>query len=331
MAIFVSHNSALAFWRSSDAMPLEYRQNARPSNAFPRKGRRPRAADLDSPAAMRLMLNEPVHVVVFDNASRTKSNRFVCHFQGSNHVWGSFEKMEERLFVASPEAVFLQMAQRLSFVDLVELGCELCGSYAIDAADGALSDSDDVRGFTSREYAITAKRRVLQYLNRADGCKGVKPARRAIRYVQDGSASPSETMVLLALCLPRKEGGFGLPLPDMNKRVDISPEVSRVPFGSFRKGDYCWNKAGLILEFDSTAYHTGADKITKDSIRRSELAYEGMRVITLTASQFADFASLSALVKVLEKELGIRKRWHIEGLGAKQRQLHRELLKRWGS
>ena len=94
--------------------------------------------------------------------------------------------------MSAPEFCFLQMAGCLSLVQLIQLGFELCGTYALV---GERPGGSPCRPVDDEGQASCFCRAVI----RARGCK---KAARAVRYVQDGAASPMETMLAMMLCLP---------------------------------------------------------------------------------------------------------------------------------
>ena len=83
------------------------------------------------------------------------------------------------------------------------MGYVLCSSYRIDAnaENGiALREGDD--------EPLTSAARIGQYLAKVDGAYGTAKARRALAYVRDGSISPTESAMAMALSMPRRFGGF---------------------------------------------------------------------------------------------------------------------------
>ena len=115
------------------------------------------------------------------------------------------------LLICSPELCFLQMASTMPFHRLVKLGYELCALYTLQP-DGAA-------GY-GRPLPPTTVRAMERYLERCTGMHGAATARKALRHVAVASGSPMETALAIALCLPLRLGGYGLPLPRMNYRIE---------------------------------------------------------------------------------------------------------------
>lgn len=204
VALFIGGRSALEYWRA-----VKSRDEAKPTRAKPAEGVVPKMQEIRSVDFSSLgIVTDPVVLIAKDARARriVKGVRF--------RVWsecvtsGSFVKVSHGVFVASPEACFAQMAGELSFEQLVKLGMELCGSYALSSRADA--------GFLFRE-PLTSVRRLRCYLEKASGMNGAKRARASLSYVLDGSASPAETNLVMLLCLSTRRGGYGLPLPSRRR------------------------------------------------------------------------------------------------------------------
>ena len=65
------------------------------------------------------------------------------------------------------------------------------------------------------------------FLDSVGKVNGKAKAKRALKYVIDGSLSPMETMVYMLLCLPVMLGGYGLPKPEMNSIIELDEEKSK--------------------------------------------------------------------------------------------------------
>ena len=105
------------------------------------------------------------------------------------------------------------MSTMLPLVKVVEMGYELCGSFALSPSNS--------RGFCTHEAPTTAES-LRRYMAKSDGISGAKRARRALDYLTDGAASPMETVLVMLLCLPTSLGGYGLALPRLNYGIEAS-------------------------------------------------------------------------------------------------------------
>lgn len=148
-----------------------------------------------------------LEVLVRTSAGRRDSDCLRSHYSGSAYPAGSFVKVPVEGFGAvccsSPELTFLQIAVKHTLLETVYMGYALCSSYRIDAdaENGiALREGDD--------EPLTSVARIGQYLAKVDGTYGSAKARRALAYVRDGSISPTESAMAMALSMPRRFGGF---------------------------------------------------------------------------------------------------------------------------
>lgn len=148
-----------------------------------------------------------LEVLVRTSAGRRDGDCLRSHYSGSAYPAGSFVKVPVEGFGAvccsSPELTFLQIAVKHTLLETVYMGYALCLSYRIDAdaENGiALREGDD--------EPLTSVARIGQYLAKVDGTYGSAKARRALAYVRDGSISPTESAMAMALSMPRRFGGF---------------------------------------------------------------------------------------------------------------------------
>lgn len=148
-----------------------------------------------------------LEVLVRTSAGRRDGDCLRSHYSGSAYPAGSFVKVPVEGFGAvccsSPELTFLQIAVKHTLLETVYMGYALCSSYRIDAdaENGiALREGDD--------EPLTSVARIGQYLAKVDGTYGSAKARRALAYVRDGSISPTESAMAMALSMPRRFGGF---------------------------------------------------------------------------------------------------------------------------
>lgn len=288
--LFLSHISALEGLRALAEGPL------RPVGGF--------AASEPSPAetraAERLLpfSRRPVHILVPSAVRRTRCSGWVCHVVPRNAPPPRFFRLCAGVGTSSPEWCFAQLASTVSCARLAQIGCELCGSYRI--VDGG-------RGFIGARPLVSAAA-LERFVAGLEGVAGVKRARRALRFVADGSASPMETVVLLLVCLPPRMGGYGLPAPIMNGLVNVPASHRRVVSKSRYYCDLLWPEARLALEYESDERHTGSFRIFRDSSRRADLAHLGIETVTLTRLQVFNKREFEKVIALLERRLGVKRR-----------------------
>lgn len=296
MAVIISHFSAYEIWIHA--------QRARTRISIDRDtesitiAKRTRRVSLPTKEMMKGVepesiaasfgLSLPIHLSVRSANDRPKRNS--CCF----HVWDErlprmqFVELAGNIFVVSPEICFLQMSHQADKVRLIRAGYELCSTYYYQRqqanCENVIGEAKSTPAIKRRD-PITSKSRLARTINQASGAKGVKQARSALNYVLDNSASPRETALSMILTLPYYLGGYALPLPELNKRIELSKEAKENLNRSFLVCDFAWNRDKVLVEYDSDSFHTGADRIASDSKRRNELVAQGYSVVTITTKQ----------------------------------------------
>lgn len=258
-------------------------------------------------------MGDTLHLFVNPYTNRLRSKNVSCHTL--NLPDRSFIKLENGVFLSTPESLFLQMASQCSFWELIELGYELCGTY-----------SKDVHGFSALNNKVvscsnvTTVKHLESYLDRCKNVSGLRKAKSALRFIVDNSASPMESAVAMMLFLSQHHGGYGLPLAQMNYRIDIPSHLRS--YTKYRICDFYWPKHKIALEYDSNAFHRSDLQKTSDSIRRNDLFNSGVTVLSLSSKQFQQLSLFDRQVSVLEKCLKHRRQITSTGLKRKA-ELHR--------
>lgn len=247
----------------------------------------------------RVSRESPVHVVVPCAQDRVDRIGVRCHVHARPFPPGSFVRLDEGLYASSPELCFVQMASVLPELELLALGFELCGTYALDA---------EGRTRYGRPALLTAVSALDRYIESARGIPGAAAARRTLKHLVACSASPRETALTLLLCLPRRMGGYALSHPELNYRVNVAgAKRDRIEKGYYLC-DLYWSRAKLDVEYESDEYHTGPSRIARDSERRDDLSHLGVSVRTITNRQIMDPIRFDKAARQLAVALGERVR-----------------------
>lgn len=341
MKYFIGHISALEFWRTYSF------DRSRVSKASIHA-----SSNRGSGTTLQHFLNKcdeiglkrPIDVLVPSLESRRPSGNL------RPHVWAhlpnsSFVKIDEGIYVSTPESCFVQLARDLSLPKLIAVGFELSGTYAVGTQfEGHLKTDMQPR---------TTPPRLRQYAARCSKGRGIARARKAAKYVIGESASPMETNLVMMLCLPSAQGGFSLPAPKLNWEItadEINPIKSSTifmnkntppsqaadfkqfppphyPARKFRL-DLYWPEYRFALEYDSDTFHASTSKLHADSERRTALEALGIRAISVTSRQVYDeklFASLACTTaRHLEKRIRIER----SDFEERHRRLKKEILGR---
>jgi len=314
MDIIISHQSALEYWRVHRALPSgsvkRMRESGPPNNP---------------PTTMQvrcLGLEQPVHIMIRNPGSRWSSHTMVQHVFTSKTPAGCFVKVSDKLFVSSPEFCFLQLADHLPLIKLIELGYELCGMYSQPATN---DPSPSERGFYNRQPLINAEK-LEAFIASMPGVKGHKKALRALRYILNDAASPMETKLSILLTLPYQLGGFGLIMPELNSRIIPSKTIRKSTSKAFYACDLYWPDYALAVEYDSDQYHTGSERIADDAKRKNALASLGVMVITITKQQIYSPLELEKTAKLLARNMEKRLLYNKQSFALAHHELRKQLF-----
>ena len=313
MKAFVSHDTALAYWREHFPLDSELGRPARISKAETCAYRK---TDVLAcvPETFRPD-GKPIDVLLFDADDRRWSTRISCCVWGTVVPSGAFYRVGD-MCVSSPEFLFLQMASRLTVRQLVALGCELCGTYVLLRESNTRPTAVDE--YPTRVAPLTSVDKIGAFVGKAVKARGRSKALRALRYVVDGSRSPMETMTYMLLCLPPKLGGYGLPKPVMNAEIELDGEGRSIAGRRACWGDVCWPDAMLDIEYHGEV-HVGAAQMKSDVGRELGIEHMGWRVMTVTSPQVLDASRFEVVAK--EAAAYLRKRLYSQVLGVTQERL----------
>ena len=279
----ISYGEAFAFGNLYPFDPLDYKPRARAVSELRRR--------------LPLPPDEELHFLVPGKAAFNEIQHATCHASSTPLPAGALVRVDGGLMVCSPEFAFLQVAKETPTKQLARIGSELCALYR-RAPDGSVT--------YGRVLPTTTKRALDAFLQRCKGREGVVAARKGLRYVVEAAASPMELGVAHALCLPPRMGGYGLPWPLLNYRVDVPKAKRSLVEKSYYLCDLFWPEAMLDLEYDSDQEHTGSTRIAADSDRRNDLHVLGIEVVTATREQVGSDAGLDRLARQIASQLGVR-------------------------
>lgn len=317
MELIICRQSALTLWRAlGDYVPRA--ASSRPNLHFvgPPDIERANLA----PLLGYLSPDEPLDVLVGQSKDRRRHPRLKTHLWSLDLPKRSLAKFAPGLQLSSPEFVFLQMARDLAFYDLLKLGFELCGTYALAP--------DTPRGFISRNTPLTSAEKIIAFVDKCPKAKGAKTARKVARHIIDGSASPMETALAMILCLPHYYGGYAFPRPALNMPMTLElddGETGRTRTRACRC-DLFWSKKALAIEYDSDAEHLSTQKFGEDSIRRNDLVATNIAVITVTKGQVLNLNHWPKLAGHVSAGLGIKLRIRVDNHWSKQQALYANLF-----
>lgn len=244
----------------------------------------------------------PLHVLVDNPDARRASQLVRPHLLTSPLPRRLCVQVEDELYVAGPELCFVHMARMLDLPELIELGLEMCGTYAINPRqDGCVTY--DIEPLTTTHRLA---RRISSMSAGSRLMCGTRKAAAALQYLLDGSGSPRETHQAMSLCLPQALGGYALGRPLLNHRLEVRGAARELTDRSYYVCDAYWPEARLDVEYDSDAFHAGAERMAQDAMRRNALLAMGVTVITVTNAQMRDAAEFDRVARIIAGKLGVK-------------------------
>lgn len=298
MEIVISHQSALEFWRSGQERVLLQPGCFCDWDAAIFGERGLRAAVVEEACGRELgFLSSPLHLLVRDAGERSRTRRVVCHVLPQNLPRKSFVEIGRGVYVCRPELVFVQIAKTETLPNAVLIGLEMCGAFRMPEGE---------RDVSFQKVPLTTRAALSAYIEACVGIRGAGKANQAILYIADGSESPMEAKLTIILCFPVRLGGYGLPMPVLNRAIPTTPAIRKATGRSSFRCDLLWPDAGVAVEYDGKEHDR---RVASDAIRRTALAEMGIDASTVvTMEHMRSEAQLDLVVKRLSRLLGIRKK-----------------------
>ena len=194
--------------------------------------------------------------------------------------------------IASPELMFLELAHKMDIHRLILLGLQLCSHPP---------------GEPSK--AIITKQKLKNFLAKTPGHRGHSKAVRAVKYIENSSASIMESIVFMILTLPHILGGYKIDGAVFNHEFVLNEE-SRKTYGRNRCFTDLYYKAERVaVEYDSFTYHSRPIEQGIDAIRSVMLKRQGVEVMHLSTIQLYNKVACRDFALQLAARIG--KRVHI--------------------
>ena len=261
--------------------------------------------------------SDRLHIIAPNQNRQMRSSTHVCHVWNDKPPLGSLIKVNNGVFVPSPELLFVQMATHLDFIDLILLGMELCGTYTMMGKNE--------RSFVNCP-AATTKAQLIAYVNRASGMHGRNIANKALRWVIAGSNSPAESSLALFLTLSPRLGGYGMPQPSLNPKKQLGARATQLYGYDKMRCDLHWTKQHVVVEYSSSQEHLNPRSAAVDAKRANTLGYKRTTLLTVTPQMISHPTEFDAFVKQLAKALRKRPSRQAFVLSSTRRDLREQLF-----
>lgn len=322
MSIILSHGTARAFHRAvADTRGLQSypaRKKCLKLSA-PDAGLRATAREKLAARGVPACETDALEVLVASAGSRRQSKRLRCRVFAGELPAGTLLSLGDGVFVADIRLCALQAAQHLTFCELVEYYFELCGGYSMPFDDG-----DD---YVDRP-APTSTARLGRFFEAASRHPGSNAARRALKYVRDGSRSPLETALVMTLVLPRRLGGLGIRDVQMDYRIPVGNRMRDLTRRTRLYCDAFIKRGKLDIEYHGF-FHDAEEQAVIDDERVNALRAIGVSVVAIRRGGFFDRLAFERFTRSVQRELGIRASSLPEGFDGARERLRRFVLRRW--
>ena len=231
---------------------------------------------------------DPVDFTVSERSARSQKKGQVVHLCEVALPVGAVISRNGKM-VASPELMFLELSSKLNIHRLILLGLQLC-SHPPGNPSGA----------------ITTKRKLKTFIMKTSGHRGHLKALRAVKYIEDGSASIMESMTYMILTLPHALGGYALDGAVFNHEIKLKDEASKRLGQKRCFTDLYYKPAKLAVEYESFAFHNSPLEQGKDAMRSATLERQGVEVMHLSTIQLYDKDACMDFAFNLASRLGKR-------------------------
>lgn len=270
-------------------------------------------------------LSTPLDLLVSGGRARTRSSLAHAHLESSELPSGSLARLSDNVLSVSPEHLAVQMAPRLTHLELVFLLSELMGLYAIDPS------AED--GMTQRERPLMTPESLRRHLGALGPRRGTRAVARALEDAFVESGSPRETKLSMRLALKPALGGNNLYVLSMNEPFEVRRIRDRVRTG-VRKPDILVSlrpeeREGDERRFVAVEYHgkhhDDPARLAQDAARTNELKAMGIGEYVVRREQYRENGYVEGLADAIRRELGQAPRRLTRAERARRRELSRQL------
>lgn len=255
-------------------------------------------------------LPRPYHVAVFRPEDRRVLRDVRCHVAAPSVLSAPHWRIASGVFVPAPELALIELARGYGLPEVAAAAAALCSAYALRLG-GALVERCPSASAASIRAACEAH-------GDLPGCGVVE---RSLPWLAVGAASPRETALALVLSLPGRFGGYGLPVPMLNKPLLVGDRKRNLADCAHYVADLCWPTSQLVVEYDSDEYHLTSRQQRHDAVRRMVLEEVGYRVVSVTRLQLNDPREMNKVAKVIAAALGRQLRIRCKDFRRKQSDL----------
>ena len=302
--IILSHESSLAYWRSTDAKRGRSLNATEARDFIDRACGSAHVQTLDNALSLGMLadMRKPLDLLTANRNERRSTKRARFHCVQTALPDGALVLVDEttlpdgtnlHIALTSPEFCFLQMARSLAWFDLIALGFELCGDYTLAP--------DAPRGFLPRR-PISTPDGLIAFATSAHNFTGAKAARKAVRQILQGSRSPKETKVCMLAYLPRLQGGMGCKAPLLGQEIEAPDPAARILGARTFKPDLYWPEYRMAVEYSNRTWPSAQERLNYDKLVRNAYRMLGITAISLGKDDLSDGAGLRKRFELVNRK-----------------------------
>lgn len=268
---------------------------------------------------------------------------------------GELLRLDQGVYLLSPELLYLQMARGKDMAQLWMLASELTARYGIDARTEALvqpvheapsfmsggADRNGAEGAACEPAVLDEPVRenmsplfersplttpeALRAMAEKAGHGSRSLANRVASLVLGGARSPKEAQLAALLALPRRLGGRGIGDMELNHIFDLPRRAQVIAGRRSVEGDLYISSIRRSIEYDSERHHADAEQRELDIRKANALRSIGVDVRTITKTQLYTWHLFNALADSISED-AVGPRSASASLATRQYKLWRDLL-----
>ena len=293
----------------------------------------------------------PIDIIVHARRQYHTSSLLRPHLWTGDVPLGGRIHLTDDIWMATPELILQQFAANASLAQLVMMGDELCGSFAVYSPPPLIREClqriherrgipkiagweplVDGKGKLTNLWSrppLATPQTILHFAELSGARRGRLRLQQAAALMREGAASPFEVRAGILLGFPRRLGGEGFADFTFNHKVALSREGRLLAQRQFCMCDLFWEEGNLDLECQSAVIHQEERSFLSDSDRCAALNYMGINVLPITYAQLRDAQRFAALTKTIARFLGTHPRKKTDTQEQRTEELRREVMGGW--